>query len=449
MSSSTQAGGTAQQAGRIARGLLRPSGRARTSAWHVTTGGLLIGHDKAEVRIPWPDRTGGKLILIFGKRGTGKTELLRAIQQAAITMGYGVFTINAKADRALSRGSRATAEKVGKTAKDWGKKGPTPYNPYAHGGSLEIADQLLAGEAPGTHPHYLRKAQRFLGHLVRVLQDAGMEISLATIIDHYGEAEFGKLLQNTAQTRATKAARRYLDQLDPVQWKELSGTHDRLAIIPESEVGEWWESGPGAIDLWECSQENGIVNFLVDGDGVPLLSQMMSTAIVLDLNTLLAERNEMIEKGAELEHLFVFIDEFGGIPADISSLAARGRSANVTLILATQDLYADTGTYDGLRDRLLANFDALVSLREQSPRSAEIVSKLGGKVEKKISSWDDKGGKRTAIEEVPRITESQIMDLPDYHGAVILPGRPECERVRVARMLSPEEIASLRYAEAA
>jgi hypothetical protein len=252
-------------------------------------------------------------------------------------------------------------------------------------------------------------------------------------------------VQNAKQTPTIKATRKYLTNLDATQWKELSGTHDRLAIIPESEAGRWWQAGPGAIDLWEASEKNDIVNFLVDGDGVPLLSQMMGTAIVLDLNTLLAKRNEMIEQGAQLEHMFVFIDEFGGIPADISSLAARGRSANVTMVLATQDLYADTGTFDGLRDRLLANFDALISLREQSPRSAEIVSKLGGEIETNVSSWDDKGHTRTAVQEIPRIAESQIMDLPDYHGAVILPGRPERERVRITRLLTPAQIAGLRY----
>jgi hypothetical protein len=49
---------------------------------------------------------------------------------------------------------------------EWTPDGPLPYNPYAHGSDTEIADKALAGELV-TEPHYLRQAQRYLGHAVR------------------------------------------------------------------------------------------------------------------------------------------------------------------------------------------------------------------------------------------------------------------------------------------
>ena len=50
---------------------------------------------------------------------------------------------------------------------EWTPEGPLAYNPYAHGTATEVADKALAGEL-FTEPHYLRQAQRYLGHAVRV-----------------------------------------------------------------------------------------------------------------------------------------------------------------------------------------------------------------------------------------------------------------------------------------
>ena len=416
-------------------------------AAHITERGVLIGYEQGEVRIPWPDEQGGKLILIFGKRGTGKTQLLRGIQQAAIMSGFATFSLNAKADPAISIGSQLVARRIGKDVTGWSETGPTQYNPYARGNSMEVVDQLLAGEAAGTHPHYLRKAQRFIGHVVRVQRALEMEVTLRGIIEQWDEGAFGTLLQDAdlPRSRAVKEARRYALTLNPADWEDLAGTRDRLAVIAESEAGEWWEGGPDSIDLWSAAERSEIVNFLIDSDAVPLLSEMMGTGIVLDLNTLMGHRNKLAEEGVALEHLFVFIDEFGGIPTDISRLAARGRSANVTLVLSSQDLWADTASHEGLRDRLIGNFDALVSLREQSPRSAEVVSQLSGKIEKEVTSWDERGHTRTEVREVPRIAETQVMDVPEYCGIVLRPGQPERERACIARLLSPVQIDGLRY----
>ncbi len=89
-------------------------------------------------------------------------------------------------DRRRPQGrSRACAMRLALAARDaerelleWTPHGPSFYNPYARGGDTEIADRLLAGER-FTEPHYLRQAQRYIGHAVRALRAAGEVVDLS------------------------------------------------------------------------------------------------------------------------------------------------------------------------------------------------------------------------------------------------------------------------------
>src|SRR5207248_2974261 len=75
------------------------------------------------------------------------------------------------------------AHSAGRRFVAWTPVGPAAYNPYAHGTDTEIADKALAGETY-TEPHYQRQAQRFLGHAVRALRAAGLQVSPASLSAH-------------------------------------------------------------------------------------------------------------------------------------------------------------------------------------------------------------------------------------------------------------------------
>lgn len=408
-------------AARLARSLRQALGSPRSTEAE----GLLIGCDDQgrEVRIPWPN-VDGKLYLVPGARGTGKTVFLSRMQNEAIARGWGVLTIDAKGDPLLR--SPCTLR--------WTYKGPTPWNPYGGSGSSpEISDKLLAGER-WSESHYLRLGQRYIGAEVRTLREKGIEISLATIVTYL---EPGKLLKLVEQDRDNKTLKSYLRNLTAEQEKGLAGVRDRLAVVSESEIGHWWEGGPDSINLWEATQRGERLHFLLDADGVPLLSAMINAALILDLNTLVSRRNEVLMNGGTLEHLFVVIDEFGALAADLSSIADRGRAAKITLVLATQDLYSHTAKPEGLRGGLLANFDAMISLRQQSPPSATLVAEVSGEEEIVNTSWNDRKDNRYAIEEATRVRAGQIMRLPNYHATVIVPSCPEDSSVTIARLINP------------
>lgn len=420
---------TVGTAGRLGRALGRALEGSRP-AQTLYEDSFLVGYDhrEKEVHIPWPGRD-GKLYVVLGARGTGKTVLLSRMQAAAIERGWSVLTIDAKGDPRL-RDPRAAR---------WTHEGPRSYNAYGHGSSMEIADKVVAGE-DYTEPHYERQGQRFVGHLVRFLRRWEIEVSLASIVMYFDKDVLLKKLDTPGapNTPEDKKLKRYLRNLSAEQVKGLAGMRDRLAIIPESELGRWWESGPDSINLWEATQRGEILHFVLDSDGIPLLSTMMSAALILDLNTLISRRNRVLAEGGTLDHLFVVIDEFGAIRADLSSIADRGRAAKVTLVLATQDLYSHTAKPEGLRGGLLANFDAMISLRQQSPLSARLVAEVSGYEEITKTSWSDDGDKRHSIDEMTCVRPGQIMRLPNYTAAVIVPSDPVDDGVRIARLVNPD-----------
>ena len=136
--------------------------------------------------------------------------------------------------------------------------GDSVYNPFARGGASEIADKALAGER-FTEPHYLRQAQRYLGHVVRALRGAGTEVSLRAIVDHLDPGRLEMLVRALpeAEARATFA---YLDSLSSRQQSELAGVRDRLAILAESDVGPWLDpqtAGAERFDLLTAVQASG------------------------------------------------------------------------------------------------------------------------------------------------------------------------------------------------
>ncbi len=89
--------------------------------------------------------------------------------------------VDPKGDRRARERLRHAAAAAGRRFLEWTPEGPAVYNPYARGGETEIADKALAGER-FTEPHYLRQAQRYLGHAVRALRAAGAQVSLASLV---------------------------------------------------------------------------------------------------------------------------------------------------------------------------------------------------------------------------------------------------------------------------
>ena len=293
----------------------------------------------------------------------------------AIERGMGAIVIDPKGDRNMRAAVSHAARAAGRAFIQWTPEGPSVYNPFARGSETEIADKALAGER-FTEPHYLRQAQRFLGHVVRALRKADCEVSLRAIVEHL-DVTCLELLARSLPEEEGRATHAYLDSLTARQLSDLAGVRDRLAILAESDAGPWLDPrNPSGrrFDLLQAAETGAVVYFDLEADSRPLLTQMLGAAIVQDLQTTVAAL-----QGRPVPTVIV-IDEFSTIATEqVVRLFARARSAGFSLVLSTQEL-SDLRVpgREALLEQVMGNLSVLVSHRQVVPDSAELIGSLAG-----------------------------------------------------------------------
>jgi Type IV secretion-system coupling protein DNA-binding domain len=396
--------------------------------------GLALGRDESRrsVSIPFGGGGEGTHTLVVGATGSGKTVTQTSIATRAIEQGMGAIVLDPKGDGGLREQVRRAATVAGRPFLEWTPGGDSVYNPFAQGGASEIADKALAGEH-FTEPHYLRQAQRYLGHAVRALRESGAEVSLCAIVEHLDPARLELLARGLpeADARATFA---YLDSLSARQHSELAGVRDRLAILTESDVGRWLDpqtTGADRFDLLTAVRRRSVVYFSLESDSRPLLSGMLGAAIVQDLQTTVACLQQ-----APVPTLVV-IDEFSAIAADqVVRLFGRARSAGFSLLLGTQEL-SDLRLpgRERLLEQVLGNLSVLIAHRQVVPSSAELIANVAGtRGTWRVSRHSDGRSTRVRTRE-PVLDPDRVMSLGRGWAAVLVLG--DGASARVTRMFSP------------
>jgi Type IV secretion-system coupling protein DNA-binding domain len=395
---------------------------------------LLIGHDESRrrVSIPFGGEDGGTHTLVVGATGSGKTVTQTWLAVRAIEAGMGAVVLDPKGDSGMRDELRRAALAAGRAFLEWTPDGERVYNPYARGGVSEIADKALAGER-FTEPHYLRQAQRYLGHVVRALRDTGSQVSLRAIVEHLEPTRLELLARELPDLDAS-ATFSYLDSLSSRQHSELAGVRDRLAILAESDVGRWLDpetDGAEQFELLGAVSSHAVVYFSLESDSRPLLSEMLGAAIVQDLQTTVAAL-----QGSPRRTLVV-IDEFSAIAAEqVVRLFGRARSAGFSLVLGTQELsdLRPSGR-ERLLEQVLGNLSVLIAHRQVVPDSAELIASVAGRRGTwKVSRHSE--GKTTRVRgREPRLDPDRVMSLGRGWAAVLVLG--DGGEARVARMLSP------------
>jgi hypothetical protein len=380
-----------------------------------------------------PVSASGTHTLVAGATGSGKTFTQAWITTLAIAYGMSAIVVDPKGDRGLRERLHRAALAAGKTFYMWTPQGPAVYNPYARGSETELADKALAGER-FTEPHYQRQAQRYLGHAVRALRGAGCEVSLAGLVEALDPVGLELLARELPQEQG-RAAQAYLDSLTTRQRSDLTGVRDRLAIMAESDVGPWLDPAtPDAdsIELLEAVRSGAVVYFGLSADSRPLLAQMLGSAIVQDLQTVVSALQDRPAR------CVVAIDEFSAIAAEhVAGLFARSRSAGISLLLGTQEL-SDLRLpgHEMLQEQVLGNLTSVIAHRQAVPASAELIARLAGS----RGAWrttvsSDGRTTRTRISE-PLVGPEEVMSLPTGHAAVIRLSSPRS--AAIARMHSPD-----------
>ncbi len=394
---------------------------------------LLLGLDQSYRAVSIPFGGGsGRHTLVVGATGSGKTVTQTWIAVRAIERGMGAVVVDPKGDRSMHEHVRRAALVAGRPFVEWTPEGDCVYNPYARGGASEIADKALAGEH-FTEPHYLRQAQRYLGHVVRVLRWSETEVSLRSIVEHLDPARLEVLARILPEAEA-RATFFYLDSLSSRQQSELAGVRDRLAILAESDVGPWLDpqtAGAERFDLLAAVHERAVVYFSLESDSRPLLSQMLGAAIVQDLQTIVAASQ------VTPVPTLVMIDEFSAIAAEqVVRLFGRARSAGFSLLLGTQELsdLRPPGR-ERLLEQVLGNLSVLIAHRQVVPSSAGLISSVAGTRGAWRVSRHSNGRTTRARDREPVLDSNQAMSLRRGWAAVLV--LDDGGSVRIARMFSP------------
>ncbi len=410
---------------------MRWSAAGAESSWRGDR--LTVGHERdgRAVTIPLGGVTGGTHTLVVGATRSGKTVTMTWMAAHAIERGMGAIVIDPKGDLDLCRELRRAASAYGRRFVEWTPRGDTVYNPYARGSETEIADKVLAGER-FTEPHYLRQAQRYLGHEVRVLRRAGIEVSLKALVEHLDPSRLELLARSLPESQA-QGAHAYLDSLTTRQQSDLTGVRDRLAIMAESDIGQWLDSDTAEasrLDLLEAAKTRAVVYFNLQADHRPLLAEMLGAAIVGDLQAVVAELQ------GRPAPTIVVIDEFSAIaPERVVGLFARAGGAGVSLVLGTQEL-ADMRVpgREMLLEQIVGNLSVMVAHRQVVPGSAELLAEMTEtRGVWRTSRHGD--GKFTRTRDLDRaLRAGQVMSLSQGWAAVI--GLSDGGGVSIARMLS-------------
>jgi conjugal transfer pilus assembly protein TraD len=367
----------------VARARLRIRDAARRALWRwrirragwLQRGRLVLGQDakRLPVSIPAGD-TSGKHTLLLGATGSGKTVSAAWIAARLIESGHGAVVIDPKGDEMLQAELERAAQSRGAPFLQWTPEGPLAYNPYASGSESEIADKALSGET-FTEPHYLRQAQRYLGHAVRAMKAANVEVTPVSLMAALDPRELDVFTRSLAEERAEEA-QRYLDSLTERQLRDLAGVRDRLSILAESDARAWLDPGDGReqLDLEQAVRARAVAYFRLDSDRRPLLSAMLAASLVSDLIALVAR----LQSGPIAT--VVLVDEFSALAAEHTArLFARARSAGISLILCTQELVDLKSAGDGsLRDQTLGNVASVIAHRQNVPESAELIAQMAG-----------------------------------------------------------------------
>lgn len=384
------------------------------------------------------DLAGGRHALVVGATGSGKTVTETAIASHEIAAGAAAVIVDPKGDASMLEAIRRAAGREGRRFVHWSPEGGAVYNPYAVGSDTEIADKILGGEL-FSEPHYLRQAQRYLGHVVRALRATGQQVSLAEIVEHLDPDRLEVLARRLPED-AAPATHAYLDALVARQRAELSGVRDRLAVLAESDAGVWLDPRTAAprFELLQAVRAGACVYFSLEADRRPLLAQMLGAAIVQDLLTTVAALQRRPSPA------LVVFDEFSALAArGVVRLFGRARSAGVSLLLGTQEL-ADLRVAGGeqLLEQVVGNLSLIVAHRQVVPASAELIASIAGmRGAWRTTHGSDGRSSRTRVRE--RVLDpGRIMTLAAGEAAVI--GLGDGAGARIARIRRVEEAGEAR-----
>ncbi|MGH3118312.1 MAG: TraM recognition domain-containing protein, partial [Gaiellales bacterium] len=122
--------------------------------------------------------------------------------------------------------------------------------------------------------------------------------------------------------------------------------------------------------------KGGLVLFSLDSSRFGATAKLVGNLVIQELKAVCGQlENEPNLKRPSL----LAVDEFSGLDADhIAGLFQRGRSAGMSVVLATQEFADMRRVDDDFCDQVVGNVEWILAGRQNNPESAELVAAIAG-----------------------------------------------------------------------
>ena len=374
---------------------------------YVTVG---ISREDNSSRVVLPPSSTNTGTLVLGATGAGKTRGVMSMLTDAIAAGDPVVYVDLKGSQDVPMDLAGLAAKYGRPF--WHFKlfdastqpyvgpapgGPASYNPAGYGDATRRKDLLI--EALGsTVEYYSNITANYLLTAFLVLQAADLLEGRSAMAATLDVMEPNELLRTARTIPPSNSMRSRLVELVELEVRKASKDRDfasslgslrnYLSLLMNSVAGPFISSNGDVVDFSEVDRTGGVVVFSLSDMEYRKLAAQLGTLVIQDISTYIGVREG--DLALKDKPFYLVVDEFSAFGRDnILGLLARGRSANVHTVLATQNLADLARAGDGFREQALGIVGSFVLFRGNTRADCEIMSGLTGKAEEGVDGSTD------------------------------------------------------------
>lgn len=293
------------------------------------------------------------------------------------------------------------------------------YNPFK-GTSATVAKDMLINLSDWSEEHYKLNTERYLQHVIGLMEKLEIPLSLKSIVDNIPADKF-QVQSKMALTSGTISKNEHLRNLEiaKTSGKIAEEASARFSTIIDGELGVIFDED--GTDIISALRERAIILFVLNPLMYPELSARVAKLAIVDCKKAVSH----LFREAEKQSFFVFDEVNVYCSEALLDLVNKSRAAKVTCVLASQTLSDLDVLSPHFKNQILENCNNYLILRQNTPDNAE--------------TWANTIG----THEVMNVTYQLHMDDKSTSDT----GAGTAKRVR-EYIYHPDEIKSLKTGEA-